>query len=109
MQKIFVISTLLAVLLAIVSAFVAVPNSAALLLVLGGVGALNNGKSPDLRLRIYAAGIILILGAKMLTAIPVVVEPLAAIFSGVAIVFVGASVVGITIAVYQLVRSGLTK
>jgi len=109
MQKIFVISTLLAVLLAIVSAFVAVPNSAAALLVLGGIGALNNGKSPDLRLRIYAAGIILILGAKSLTAIPVVGEPLAAIFTGVSLVFIGASVVGITIAVYQLVKSGLTK
>ena len=109
MEKICAISFLLAVLLAIVSAFVSVPMSAAILLVLGGVGALNNTTHPDLRLRIYAAAILLILGAKSLTAIPAVGEGLAAIFSGIATVFIGASVVGITLAVYQLLASNLLK
>ena len=109
MEKIFAISTLLAVLLAIVSAFVSVPMSAAALLILGGIGALNNTNHPDLRLRIYAAAILLILGAKTLTAIPVVGDPLAAIFSGIAIAVTGASVVGIALAIYQLIKSNLTK
>jgi hypothetical protein len=78
-------------------------------LILGGIGALNNANHPDLRLRIYAAAILLILGAKTLTAIPVVGDPLAAIFSGIAVAFTGASVVGITLAVYQLIKSNLTK
>jgi hypothetical protein len=109
LEKIYTISTLLAVLLAIVSAFVSVPMSAAALLVLGGIGALNNSNHPDLRLRIYAAAILLILGAKSLTAIPVVGDPLAAIFSGIATAFIGASVVGITLAVIQLITSNLSK
>ena len=109
MEKIYTISTLLAVLLAIVSAFVSVPMSAAALLVLGGIGALNNSNHPDLRLRIYSAAILLILGAKSLTAIPVVGAPLAAIFSGIATAFIGASVVGITLAIIHLIKSNLSK
>ena len=106
LSKITTISTLLAVLLAIVTAFVSIPMSAAALLILGGFGAINN--PPDLRLRIYAAAIILTLGAKSLTAIPAVGDPLAAIFAGVAIALTGASVVGITIAIYQLMKTNLT-
>ena len=106
MTKIFTISTLLAVILAIVTAFVSIPMSAAALLILGGIGAINN--PPDLRLRIYAATIVLILGAKSLTAIPAVGDPLAAIFAGVAIALTGASVVGVTLGIYQLVRTNLS-
>ena len=107
MDKIFTISTLLAVLLAIVTAFVSVPMSAAALLILGGIGAIKN--PPDMRLRIYAAAIILTLGAKSLSAIPTVGDYLAAIFTGVGIALTGASVVGITVAIYQLLRSNLAK
>jgi hypothetical protein len=81
--------------------------AAAIMLVLGGIGGLGNVNDPDVRLRIYAATIVLILGAKSLTAIPAVGEPLAAIFAGVAMVLTGASVVGITLAIAQLVKSKL--
>ena len=59
MNKIYPVATLLAALLAIVSAFVAIPMAAAALLILGGIGALKN--SPDTRLRVYAAATILTL------------------------------------------------
>lgn len=107
MDKIFTISTLLAVLLAIVTAFVAVPMSAAALLILGGIGAIKN--PPEMRGRIYGATIVLILGAKSLAAIPAVGDSLAAIFTGVGVALTGASVVGITLAIYHLVRSNLAK
>lgn len=107
MDKIYTISTLLAVILAIVAAFVSMPMAAAALLILGGIGAINN--PPDMRLRIYAATVVLILGAKSLEAIPAVGAPLATIFSGVATALIGASVVGVTLAIYNLVRTNLMK
>jgi len=109
LQKVYTISTLVAVILAIVAAFVSIPMAAAIMLVLSGIGALDNVNAPDVRLRIYAATIVLILGAKSLTAIPAVGEPLAAIFAGVAIVLTGASVVSITLAIAQLVQLRLAK
>ena len=109
MDKICTISTLIAVILAIVCAFVSVPMSAAALLILGGIGALNTTNKPDLRLRVYAAAIILVLGAKALMDIPVAGVPLAAIFSGVATAFIGASVVGITLAIVQTARANIPK
>jgi hypothetical protein len=107
LNKIFTISTLLAVILAIVSPFVQIPYSAAGLLILGGIGAINN--PPDLRLRIYAATVILILGGKSLTNIPMIGDPLAAIFVGVALALTGASIVGVSLGIYQLLKTNLTK
>ena len=107
MDKIYTISTLLAVILAIVAAFVSIPMAAAALLILGGIGAINN--APDLRLRIYGATIVLILGAKALEAIPAVGVPLAAIFAGVATALIGASVVGVTLGICQLMKAKLVS
>jgi len=107
LQKLYTISTLVAVILAIVTAFVSIPMAAAIMLVLGGIGGFDNANAPDVRLRIYAATIVLILGAKSLTAIPAVGAPLAAIFAGLATVLIGASVVGISLAIFQLVKTKL--
>ena len=107
MNKIYTISTLLAVILAIISPFVTIPMSAAGLMILGGFGAINN--PPDLRLRIYAATVILILGGKSLTNIPVVGDPLAAIFVGVALALTGASIVGVSIGIFQVLKANLSK
>ena len=107
MNKIYTISTLLAVILAIVSPFVNIPHSAAGLLILGGIGAINN--PPDLRLRIYTATVILILGGKSLTNIPVVGDTLAAIFVGVALALTGASIVGVSLGIFQLLKTNLSK
>jgi len=105
LNKIYTISTLLAVILAIISPFVHIPWSAALLMILGGFGAIAN--PPDLRLRIYAATVILILGGKSLTNIPMVGDPLAAIFVGVALALTGASIVGVSVGIYQTLRTNL--
>ena len=107
MQKLYALSMLIAVILAIVTAFVSIPMGAAALLVLGGIGALDHVNAPDVRLRIYAATIVLLLGAKSLTAIPAVGEPLAAIFASVGTVFIGTSIVLITAAVIQLLKARL--
>jgi hypothetical protein len=107
LQKVYTISTLVGVILAIVTAFVSIPMAAAIMLVLGGIGGLDNANAPDVRLRIYAATIVLVLGAKSLAAIPAVGAPLAAIFGGVATVLIGASVVGITLAIFQLLKTKL--
>lgn len=107
MNKIYPIATLLAAILAIVSAFVAIPMAAAALLILGGIGALKN--SPDARLRVYAAATILTLGSQTLTSIPVVGDALAAIFAGVATALIGASVVGVVMGISQAVKAGLMK
>jgi hypothetical protein len=109
LEKIFAVSTLLAVIVAIVSAFVVIPDLNAILLILGGIGALNTMNAPDLRLRIYAAAIVLMLGAKSLAEIPAVGDYLATIFSGVGTAFVGASVVSITLAIIGMTRSRLLK
>ena len=107
MQKLYTISMLIAVIIAIVTAFVSIPMAAAILLILGGIGGLDHVNTPDVRLRIYAATIVLLLGAKSLTAIPAVGEPLAAIFANVGTVLVGASIVMLTVAIAQLVRTRL--
>jgi hypothetical protein len=109
LDKICTISTLLAVILAIVAAFVSIPMAAAILLVLGGIGALNTSGNPDLRLRIYAAAIVLTLGAGALAQIPVVGVSLADIFSGVGMAFVGASVVAVTLAIIRSIQVNLLK
>jgi hypothetical protein len=105
--KIYTISTLLAVILAIVSPFVPIPYSAAGLMILGGIGAIDN--PPDLRLRIYTATVILILGGKSLTNIPIIGDSLAAIFVGVALALTGASIVGVSVGIFQLLKTNLSK
>ena len=109
MDKICTIAILLAFILAIVAAFVAVPYVTAILLILGGIGGLNTADKPEYRVRIYGAGIILVLGAHMLAEIPAVGNYLAAIFTAVSLVFVGASVVAITLAVGYQIKANLLK
>lgn len=109
MDKICTIAILLAVLLAIVAAFVAIPYIAAVVLVLGGIGGLNTADKPEYRVRIYTAAIVLIAGAHLLGAIPAVGDYLAAIFAGVGTMFVGASVVAVTLAIAVQARANLLK
>ena len=105
MDKICNIAIVLAFLIAVVAAFVAIPNVTAMLLVLGGIGGLNSADKPEYRVRIYGAAIVLMLGAHLLTDIPAIGEYLAAIFSSVATAFVGVSVVAITLAIAVQVKN----
>jgi hypothetical protein len=97
LNKIYDMATFLAVILAIASGFVPIPMSAAALLVLGGIGAINT--TNEMRPRVYVAAVVLILGAKSLAAIPVAGASLVVIFSAVATALIGASVVGITLGI----------
>jgi len=85
----------LAVILAIVSAFISVPLTPPLLLVLGGIAAIKNNSEKNSRN--FLMTIVLILGAKTLSVIPVIGSYLATIFASLGIAFIGASIVAIVV------------
>ena len=85
----------LAVILAIASAFVSVPLTPALLLILGGIAALQNNS--DKNSKNFLMTIVLILGAEALSAIPVIGATLATIFGSLGLAFIGASIVAIVV------------
>jgi hypothetical protein len=85
----------LAVILAIVSAFISAPLTPALLLILGGIAAINNNSEKNARN--FLMTIVLILGAESLSAIPVIGSHLATIFGSLGIAFIGASMVAIVV------------
>ena len=107
MNKICALARLLAVLLAIASAFVPVPMVAAILLILGGISAIDGNSEQNSRT--YLIAIVLILGAAALQAIPTVGVPLAAIFSALATATVGAAIVAITITFAMRITSDWVK
>ena len=85
----------LAIILAIVSAFVSVPLTPTLLLVFGGIAAINNNSEKNSRN--FLITIVLLLGADALEVIPVIGSHLATIFASLGTAFVGASIVAIVI------------
>lgn len=107
MGKIYAAARALAVIVAIASAFVSIPNLAVLLLVLGGISAIGNDSEKNSRT--YLIAIVLILGAKALEAIPVAGAALATIFASLGTAAVGASIVAITITLACRIKSDWTK
>jgi len=107
MDKIYAAARALAVILAITSAFVAIPNAVLLLLVLGGISAIGNDSERNSRT--YLIAIVLILGAKTLEAIPVAGAALATIFASLGTAVIGASMVAITITLACRIKSDWTK
>ena len=107
MEKIYSASRALAVLLAIVAAFVAVPHIAVLLLVFGGVAAIGNNS--EMNSRNYLIAIVLTVGAKALEVIPVAGAPLASIFANIGIAYIGASVVAVTLTLANRIKSDWIK
>ena len=95
MNEICAAARALAVILAIVSAFISVSLTAPLLFIFGGIAAIKNDSARNVRNFIIT--IVLILGAKTLQVLPVVGTYLATIFASLGIAFVGASMVAITI------------
>ncbi len=93
----------LAIILAIASAFIMVPLTPALLLILGGIAALQNNSEKNSRN--FLMTIVLILGADSLSAIPGVGIYLATIFASLGTAFIGASIVAIVVTlVFRLKR-----
>jgi hypothetical protein len=107
MDKIYSAARVVALILAIASAFVVIPNVAAILLILGGVAAIGNDMERNTR--IFLATVVLILGAKSLEAIPAAGAPLAAIFAAVGTALLGASIVGITIMIVTRIKTDWVK
>lgn len=107
MDKVCALARLLAILVAIVVAFVDVPQAAVILLVLGGIAAIGN--APEENLRVYVVTLVLLGYAQMLDAIPAVGGPLAAIFANVGVAMLGYSIVAITIRVALRIKSDWVK
>ena len=99
MTKISAVGRLLAVLLAIASAFISNPMIAPLLLILGGIAAIGN--TPERNAKNYLITIVLILGANTLESMPIVGTYLATVFMSLGVAFVGASIIAIAITLEQ--------
>jgi hypothetical protein len=102
-DKICALARLLAVLLAIVTGFIMVPMAAVVLLVLGGISAIDGNSEQNSRT--YLIAIVLPLGAGALTAIPAAGTALATIFDSLGLATVGAAIVAITITFALRIKS----
>lgn len=107
MNEICAASRALAVLLAIVSAFINVPLTAPLLLLFGGIAAIKNDSEKNLRNFIIT--LVLLLGAPTLAALPAVGQHLAVMFGSLGIAFVGASMVAIVITLALRIKRDWVK
>ena len=112
MDKVYTIARTAAVLLAIVAAFVMVPQAALILLVLGGVAALGHNSAEE-NVHTYLIAIVLTIGASALAAALEGVGPaggyIAAIFGNIATVAIGASVVAIAVGLVNGLKSAWMK
>jgi hypothetical protein len=93
----------LAVLMAIVAAFVTIPYIVPLLLILGAVSALTN--TQDQNRTIFMITIVLLLGAKVLADVPTIGTYLSSIFGNLGTALVGASMLAIAIGAFRRVKS----
>jgi hypothetical protein len=107
MDKICALARLIGVIIAIVAAFVAIPQTATILLILGGISILSY-KAEDY-VRIYASAILLYLTAHALGEIPAVGMALAVIFGNLGTFLIGSSVVAITLRAYALIKADWVK
>lgn len=89
-------------LLAVVAAFVTVPQSATILLALGAIAALNN--TPEDSTRIYMITIVLFLIAKSVAVVPTAGAGLAGIFGNIDMALIGASLVSVILGLYGRIR-----
>ncbi len=103
MSKLFGAARALAVLLAIVAAFVTIPYVVPVLLVLGAISAINN--TADQNRTVFLITIVLLLGAKGLADVPAIGTYLSSIFGNLGTALVGASMLAIAVGAYRRVKS----
>lgn len=103
MGKLYAAARALAVLLAIVAAFVTIPYVIPILLVLGALSAIAN--TPEQNTRVFVITIVLLLGAKALTGLPGVGTYLSAIFGNLGTALVGASMVAIALGAFARIKT----
>ncbi len=106
MKKIFNISRGLAIILAVVAAFVTVPYAAAALLVLGAIAGIAN--TPEDNSRIFLIALVLMAGAKSLDAIPAVGTHLSAIFGNIGMAAFGVAVMGVSLGLIRRITADWT-
>lgn len=99
MNKLSAVGRLLAVLLAIASAFFSNALIVPLLLIFGGIAAIGN--TPERNSKNYLITVVLLLGSNTLEAMPYVGSYLTTIFMSLGAAFVGASIIAITITLEQ--------
>ena len=107
MEKVCALARLLAILVAIAAAFVAIPQVAPILLLLGAISGIDNTSQSSLR--VYVVTVVLILGAKSLEVIPGLGEPLAEIFGNIGTAMLGYSIVAIAIRMAMRVKADWIK
>lgn len=107
MEKLCALARILAILIAIAAAFVAIPQVAAILLVLGAISGIDN--TSESSLRVYVVTVVLLLGAKSLAAIPAIGDPLAAIFGNIGTAMLGYSIAAIAIRMGLRVKADWVK
>ena len=107
MDKICALARFIGIIIAIVAAFVAIPQTATILLILGGISIFSY--KPDDYVRIYVSAILLYLGAHTLGEIPTVGMPLAVIFGNIGTFLIGSSIVAITLRAYALIKADWVK
>lgn len=106
MGKLCALARALAILVAIVAAFVAIPQAAVILLVLGGIAAICN--TPEDNIRLYLVTLVLLGFSNMLEVIPAVGTYLAAIFGNIGTATLGYSIVAISIRIVLRIKSDWT-
>jgi hypothetical protein len=103
LEKLCALSRALAILVAIIAAFVAIPQATVVLLVLGGITAICN--TPEENMRLYLVTVVLLLGARTLDAIPAIGMSLADIFTNIGVATLGFSIVAISIRIVLRIRN----
>ena len=103
MSKLFGAARALAVLLAIVAAFVTIPYVVPVLLILGAISAITN--TADQNRTVFLITIVLLLGAKGLTDVPAIGTYLSSIFGNLGTALVGASMLAIAMGAFRRVKS----
>ena len=107
MNKLSAVGRLLAVLLAIASAFISNALFIPLPLICGGIAAIGN--TPERNSKNYLITVVLLLGSNTLEGMPYVGSYLAAIFMSLGAAFVGASIIAITITLERRIVADWVK
>ena len=102
MHKVTAAARLLAVLLAIASAFINHALIPPVLFVLGGIAAIGN--TSDRNAKNFLITIVLIMASPMLTVLPYIGSYLATMFTSLGLAFGGASIISIAITLEQRIR-----
>lgn len=107
MDKICAGARALALLAAIATAFVTIPQAATLLLALGAISALGN--KPEDNIRVYLVATVFTVAAKNLAGFVGIGSYLSTMFGNVGVAATGAAAVAVVLAIYHLTRTAFAS